>query len=75
MLQSKVTDHPPLQVCHPGHVPAMFLSSGNSAQLFHVECALCKFRTAKFRTKQAAADAWTTRDVMPLMAHVTPVAA
>lgn len=75
MLQSKVTDHPPLQVCYRGHVPAMFLSSGNSEQLFHVECALCKVRTPKFRAKQTAADAWTARDVMPLNAHSTLVAA
>lgn len=75
MVENQVKEHPPLLVCHPGHVPAMFLSSGNNAQLFHVECPLCRVRTAKYRTSQAAADAWTNRDVMQIVNRASAVAA
>lgn len=75
MIEQQVKEHPPLQVCFQGHQPKMILSSGNSAQLYHVECAACGVRTAKFRAMQPAADAWATRDVQAIVPRATSVAA
>ncbi|WP_333676795.1 hypothetical protein [Dyella sp.] len=75
MIEQQVKEHPPLQVCFPGHQAKMILSSGNNAQLYHVECAACGVRTAKFRAMQPAADAWAVRDVLAIVPRATPVAA
>lgn len=66
MVETQVTDHPPLQVCHPGHRPRMYRAAGNSSVVFYVECPLCGVQSPKMTTQGAAADRWARRDVITI---------
>lgn len=68
MMQHQCMDHPPLQVCHPGHLPKMFEVTGDLRTVYHVECGTCAVRTPRFQSQDAAAAAWARRDVMPIRA-------
>ena len=68
MIESQCTEHPPLQVCHPGHLPKMFQARGDLKIQFYVSCGTCGVRTPRFHTQGGAADAWAKRDVMPIRA-------
>lgn len=74
MMQRQCTDHPPLQVCHPGHLPKMFEVTGNLKTQFQVECGACGVRTARWHSQEAAATAWANRDVMQIV-QVAPAQA
>lgn len=62
-MQWQVSDHPPLQVCHPGHQPRMYETRGDGRVVFHVECPPCGVQTVRFASPEAAATAWAQRDV------------
>lgn len=66
MIEQQVTDHPPLQVCHPGHRPRMYRAKGNCAVVYYVQCSPCGVRSPRLGTPEAAAESWAARDVMPL---------
>lgn len=65
-MQRQVTDHPPLLVCHPGHLARMYETRGDCRVVFHVECCLCGVRTDQLVSQEAAADEWAHRRVHPI---------
>lgn len=67
-MESQCNDHPPLQVCHPGHRPLMFKKTADMRTVFYVSCGACGVRTARYQTPDAAAAAWAQRDVVSLKA-------
>lgn len=68
MVEQQVHDHPPLQVCFPGHRPSMFRLVGNRTVVFYVECAACGVQTPRMSTPESAADHWARRDVVSVRA-------
>lgn len=66
MVEKQYVNHPPLQVCYPGHRAHMWQACGDRATLYYVECSICAVRTARFDTPDAAAHAWARRDVQPV---------
>lgn len=69
MMEKQVHEHPPLQVCHPGHRPIMWRAAGNCQVAHYVECAACGVRTERFtgdRGADEAAHAWAQRQVQPI---------
>ena len=67
MVEKQVTNHPPLQVCHPKHVPHMYQAVGNRRTAFYVECSLCMVQTARCETPEKAADEWAHRNVLQIV--------
>lgn len=63
MVESQVTNHPPLQVCFPGHRPRMYRAAGNCTVVFYVECSLCGVRSPRMASADDAATRWAQRDV------------
>lgn len=63
-MEMQCNDHPPLQVCGPGHRPLMFKKTADLRTLYYVSCGACAVRTSRFQTTAAAADAWAKRDVV-----------
>lgn len=74
MIEKQLTDHPPLQVCHPGHRPRLYQATGDRATVYYVECSLCGVRSPRYGTPEGATHAWARREVMPLPVHVQAVA-
>jgi hypothetical protein len=70
MIEKMVADHPPLQACFHGHRPPLWQAEGNRATVFFVVCRVCRVRTARYLSADAAAGAWAQRNVQPV-----PVAA
>lgn len=70
MVEKQYTNHPPLQVCHPGHRPHMWQAAGDRAIVYYVECSLCSVRTARLPSADEAAHAWAQRQVAPIVATV-----
>lgn len=69
MMKKQVHEHPPLQVCHPGHRPIMWRAAGNCQVAHYVECAACGVRTERFAGEHGAkeaAHAWAQRQVQPI---------
>jgi hypothetical protein len=75
MVEKQVHDHPPLQVCYPGHRPRMWQATGDFTVRYYVECSACKVRTPRAESAELAAHAWATRSVAPIVATVDTVAA
>jgi hypothetical protein len=75
MLEKQVANHPPLQICYPGHQPKMIQADGNMHTLFYVECPLCKVRTDKYVRMDLAAHAWAVRDVADILFRATSMVA
>ena len=67
MVEKQVTNHPPLQVCYPGHRPIMVQADGDRARMFYVECAVCRVRTARYSLMENASHAWAIRDVAAII--------
>jgi hypothetical protein len=67
MVEKQVTNHPPLQVCHPGHRPRMYRATGNCKVEFYVECSACMVRGHRAATPDLAATAWARRFVEPIL--------
>ncbi|MGC1550346.1 MAG: hypothetical protein WA777_17640 [Rhodanobacter sp.] len=74
MVEQEYRQHPPLQVCAPGHRPRMYQATGNREVRFYVECPLCNVKTAKRASPEIAAKDWTQRDVQPIHIHTAAVA-
>lgn len=75
MVEKQVHDHPPLQVCYPGHRPRMWQATGNFTVRYYVECSACRVRTPRVESAELAAHAWAKRSVAPIVATVDTVAA
>lgn len=75
MVEKQVHDHPPLQVCYPGHRPRMWQATGDFIIRYYVECSACRVRTPRVETAELAAQAWAKRSVAPIVATVDTVAA
>ncbi|CAM5589459.1 hypothetical protein RLIN73S_01514 [Rhodanobacter lindaniclasticus] len=73
MVEKQYVNHPPLQVCYPGHRPNMWQACGNRATVYFVECSACSVRTRGFAEPDDAAHAWARRDVAPI--HFTAAVA
>lgn len=73
MVEKQYVNHPPLQVCHPGHRPNMWEATGNRATVYFVECSACAMRTSSFTLPDDAAHAWAQRKVAPI--HFTAAVA
>ena len=63
MLEKQFVEHPPLQVCFPGHRPHMWQATGDRATTYYVECSVCGVRSRRFARPDDAAHAWARRDV------------
>lgn len=70
MVETQVTNHPPLQVCFDGHRPRMYRAAGNCVVVFYVECSLCGVRSPRMGTADDAANRWALRDVTTFAASV-----
>jgi hypothetical protein len=66
MVEQQLKEHPPLQVCHPGHRPRMYRATGNCKVEFYVECSACMVRGHRAETPDLAAKAWALRYVDPI---------
>jgi hypothetical protein len=66
MVEQQLKEHPPLQVCHPGHRPRMYRATGNCKVEFYVECSACMVRSQRASTPDLAATAWARRYVEPI---------
>lgn len=75
MVESQVSNHPPLQVCFPGHRPRMYRAVGNCAVVFYVECSQCGVRSPRMATADHAAHRWAQRDVATIVTSVPMAAA
>ena len=66
MVEQQLKEHPPLQICHPGHRPRMYRATGNCKVQFYVECSICGVRSQRADTADLAATAWARRFVEPI---------
>lgn len=67
MVEQQLKEHPPLQVCHPGHRPHMYRRTGNCKVEYYVECSICMVRGHRAASPQLAATAWARRFVEPIV--------
>lgn len=66
MVEKLVTNHPPLQVCYPGHHPHLWQANGECSTTYFVECSACGVRTRRCGDAETASHAWAHREVTPI---------